>query len=150
MDNKVVFVMGIAGSGKSTYIKENFKDYKIIDLYDFQKDKLMFSVDDVWKTYVEAKDAILEAIKNNEDVVLEHTLLRAERRKFYIDAIREISNIPIEIILINPSIENLERNYSIRYPEKKKKYLKEHILQNLEVLEIPSIEEGFDRVTIIS
>lgn len=140
---RITFVMGLPASGKSTYIKNNFKDTKVIDLYDFQKNS--FTFEDIWKSYMDCKDALIEAIKNGEDVVMEHTLLKGIRRKIYIDAIREITNDPIDIIVINPPLEKLRD----REKERKIYFNDECILNNLKVLEIPTIEEGFNSVTII-
>ena len=141
---KIIFVMGIAGSGKSTYIKDNFKDFTVVDLFDFQKH--CYTFEDCWKSYMDAKDALINAIKENKDVVLEHTLLRAERRKIYIDAVREITDNPIEIILINPEFDILVKRNKERNIYVSDDYLK----QNLDVLEIPTESEGFDKVTIIN
>lgn len=140
---RIVFVMGIPASGKSTYIKDNFKDYKVIDLYDFQENS--FTFEDIWKSYMDCKDALIEAIKNGEDVVMEHTLLKGIRRKIYIDAIREITDEPIDIFLINPPLEILRE----RAKERKVYFDDEYILNQLNVLEIPTIDEGFRNVTII-
>ena len=142
---QITFVIGIPCSGKSTYIKENFPNTKIIDLYDFQKDLKCCTPDTIWESYIKAKDAVLECIKNNEDVVLEHTMLRAERRKFYIDAIKEISDAPIDIVLINPLPEVIAKNSEKRNIHKSV----ESIEWELEILEFPEYEEGYRNITII-
>lgn len=140
---KITFVMGIACGGKSTYIKNNFSDRKVIDLYDFQKNR--FTVEQIWDSYMECKDSLIEAIKNNEDVVLEHTLLRAERRKIYIDAVKEVTDCPIDIVLINPDIKTIQERKALRNCNSSETRIREE----LEVLEIPTVEEGFDSVTIV-
>lgn len=141
---RIIFVMGIAGSGKSTYIKENFTDFTVVDLYDFQQN--CYTIQDCWKSYMDAKDALIEAIKKGENVILEHTLLKAERRKIYVDAVREITNVPIEIILINP-----EFNVLVERHKKRNIYLSDdYIKSNLDVLEIPTKEEGFETISIIN
>lgn len=146
---KITFVIGIPGSGKSTYISENFKDRKVIDLFDFQKPynkKGWITKEEVWKSYEDTKEALLECIRNNEDVVLEHTFLRAIRRIPYLEAIKEITDYPIDIVVMKPSLEILRERWI-----KRKMYIEDdEILNFLNVLEIPSIEEGYSNVIIIT
>lgn len=150
---KITFVMGIACSGKSTYISENFKDRKIIDLYDFQENK--FTYQEIYNSYIETENALIKAIKNGEDVVLEHTLLKGIRRKMYIDAVREITDEPIEIILINPEIKTMVNRRAERFGLSLDiepncfEDLELQIKEELSVLEIPTEDEGFSNVTII-
>ena len=138
----IIFVIGPSCAGKSTYIKENLPDYKIIDLFDFQDYKFI-TVENIMKSYYDCKDALIEAIKENENVVLEHTLLKAERRKIYIDAIKELGNFDIDIVVIKPDINTLMKQKALRGT---------NIYQaqdELDLLEIPTKEEGFRNITII-
>lgn len=142
---RITFVMGMACAGKSTYIKEHFPNTTVIDLYDFQKNKKFLGYDEIATSYEECKDAVLKAIKRGEDVVMEHTLLKAIRRKPYIDAIREITDAPIDIVLINPELHTLAARSQRRGSFSSESYLK----SNLEILEIPTKEEGFENITIV-
>ena len=143
---KITIVMGISGSGKSTYIKNHLKDRVVIDLWDFQKNYTFFTQSNIIESYEKCMKKLQEELKNGNDVVLEHTLLRGIRRKPYINAIREITNDPIECIVINPNLDILRD----RKKERKIYYNDEEIQAELEVLEIPTIEEGFDNITIIN
>lgn len=143
--SRITIVMGIAAAGKSYFIKNNFSNDKIIDLWDFQKDLFYYSYENILKSYEQAKDAFIEAIKNNEDVVLEHTLLKAKRRKYYIDEIRRVTDAPINIYVMLPNIDKLKE-----YRKKRDLNTSEaDILEELHVLEIPKKEEGFENVYII-
>lgn len=143
---RIIFVMGLSCSGKSTYIKNNFKDIKVLDLYDYQKNCLSYSYDEIWDSYMRIKDDLVEAIKNNEDVVLEHTLLKAIRRKIYIDAVKEVTDCPIEIFLIKPSKEVFKERKKSRNCFFNEKNYKD----DLSILEVPTIEEGFSKVNVIN
>ena len=144
----ITFVMGPATAGKSTYIKQNFKDCKIIDLWDIQKDMVMSATslsDNILTSYEICKQNLIEAVKNNEDVVLEHTLLRAIRRKIYIDAIKELGDYEINCIVIKP-------DKKVLLERRKKRGLicnEKQIEEELNVLEIPTKEEGFSNIKII-
>jgi len=139
----IKIVMGPACGGKSTYIKNYLQDFVKIDLFDFQEHA--FTYEQILKSYEACRDALKKAITENENVVLEHTLLKACRREMYIDAIKEITNEDIEIIVIKPNRELLKERSSLRGL----KYSDEDIDNIFEILEIPTIEEGFSKVTII-
>ena len=142
---KIIFVIGPAGSGKSTYIKKNFPDAKVVDLWDFQENLRRFSVEEIFETYKMAEDALKETIKKNlntdNTVILEHTLLKAKRRPQYIGAVRSITDVPIEVHVMNPSIEI--------YKERCKSKGISPRIDELELLEIPVEEEGFSYIKVI-
>ncbi len=142
---QIIFVIGPACAGKSTYIKNNFPDFKVIDLYDFQKDYAFLGYDECVKSYEKCKDALIEAIKNNENVVMEHTLLRAIRREVYINAVKELGDYEIECVCIKPSPEVLNKRKELRNIKSKIEWDKEE----LDFLEIPTIEEGFSNIKLI-
>ena len=142
---QIIFVIGPACAGKSTYIKNNFSDFKVIDLYDFQKDYAFLGYNECVESYEKCKDALIEAIKNNENIVMEHTLLKAIRRKVYIDAVKELGDYEIECICIKPSPEVLNKRRELRNIKSKIEWDKEE----LDLLEIPTIEEGFSNVKLI-
>lgn len=139
---KITFVMGVPCAGKTTYIKNNFQNRTIIDLYDYQQ-KLL-SLKDVALSYEKCKEALIKAIQNNEDVVMEHTLLKSIRRIPYIEAIREITDSPIEIILLNPSMKILKKNVE------KRKCALCYSEAGLDILEIPKKEEGFSKIILVT
>jgi predicted kinase len=140
----IKIIMGIPCSGKSTFIKNTFPNSKKIDLYDYQVGK-SFDYETMMLTYEEVKDNVIDAIKNNEDFVLEHTLLKACRRKMYIDAIKEVTDEPIGIYVMNPSMEELKN----RMIKRETSGIEEYIKNNLDVYEKPTLDEGFDYVYII-
>lgn len=143
--SKLTIVMGIPGSGKSHYIEENFKDRKVFDLYKYQVDYPILGVEEVIESYEKIKEDVIKALKDGEDVVMEHTLLRAIRRKPYLDAFREATDEPIEIILINPP-----KKVIVERKKERKIFIGESSIDaELECLEIPTEEEGFDKITII-
>lgn len=146
----IIFVIGPAASGKSTYIKENFPDYKVVDIYDFQKNQLVSTVESTWISYHKAKDALIKALKEYDNVVLEHTLLRAERRPMYIDAVREVTKEPIDVIVFNLPASTIAERRIERSPMINYDTALNYAEMELDLLEIPTKEEGFNNITIIS
>lgn len=142
----ITFVAGYPCSGKTTFIKENFKNKVVIDVYDFQKDKKFLSVYDVLKSYEDAANALLTACQNNKDVIFEHTLLKSIRRKEYIYFLRKNGiNDDIRIYFLIPNEEKHKRFLSERGILNQESFINTH--QN--VVEMPTIEEGFCDVIII-
>ena len=141
----IIIVMGPSCAGKSTFIKNHFKDYKVIDLFDFQT-KTRPTFDSVWESYVNCANALKECIKQgNENIILEHTLLKRIRREWYISQIREVTNEDIEIYCLIPSAEQLVKQSQLRgnsISEDDAKAL-------LDIVEIPIKEEGYSKVNII-
>lgn len=138
---EVIIVMGPPGSGKSTYIKEHFADRTVIDLFDFQENR--FTEDEIMESYIKCRDALVQAIKDGKSVVLEHTLLKRKRRPMYIKAIRSVTDAPIHVYAMNPSLEKV-KSYS-----KKEKSSVGLYKYYLELLELPTKDEGFDEIYII-
>lgn len=139
----VVFVIGPPCAGKSYFIKNNFKNYEVVDLYDFQKDIPFITAQEVLISYEKAKDALVKAIKEGKDVVLEHTLLKAKRRTPYIEAVREVYDGDLECFAIIPN----EKTYLARCKERG---ISEYSGKaNYSIYEEPQKEEGFDEVYII-
>ncbi len=142
---KITIVMGIPGSGKSHYIKEHFSDRKVYDLYTYQEKKKFLTYETVLESYEELKDDIVNALKRGENIVIEHTLLKAIRRTPYIEAIREVTDDPIDIVVLYPPIEVLKE----RQQQRGIFHTEDSIKADLELLEIPTTDEGFSEVTII-
>lgn len=139
----IKIVMGPACAGKSTFIKETFPQATVIDLFNFQKD--FMSINEIMQSYIDCKDALISTIKEGKDVVLEHTLLKAKRRPMYIDAIREITDEPINIYVVMPDSDTY-----LEFSQKRKcEMTKEMIDIMYDTLEIPTLDEGFSNIYII-
>lgn len=150
---RVVFVVGPPGAGKSTYVRREFQDADVVDLWDFQ-DYDVASVEAVWQSYLDCEKALKEALvrakereENGEDatVVLEHTLLMRKRRPMYVDAVREITDAPIEIHVLFPD----EREYKRRCREAGL-FLGEYVdMSSYELFEAPREDDGFSEIRYV-
>lgn len=137
---EIIFVMGIAHSGKSTYIKNNFNsdEYVILDILDYQKrlweDWEYPTINKVMQSYLDLLDDIkVHLDKGTEKIIIEHTLLRACRREMYLDLVKGY-NIVKKIVCIMVKKEDY---HDFGYDE------------NMEVLEYPIVDEGWDKINII-
>lgn len=139
----LTIVMGPTCSGKSHLIREKYTNAKIVDLYDFQRYGM--SVSEVWQSYVDCAEALKVALKENDNVVLEHTLLKRIRREWYFEQIREVYSGDIHIVCMYPTAEQLSANA-------KKRGLHMSLEQAndmLQTLEFPSEDEGYASINIV-
>ena len=143
----ITIVMGPACAGKSHFIQTNYPNATVIDLYDFQK-RGFSCVEDVWKSYEACADALKKAIKEKENnkIILEHTLLKRIRREWYISQIREVTDEDIDIICIAPSTTTLCE----RAKKRKIDIDTSDAEETLSILELPTVDEGYANVTILT
>ena len=141
------FVIGPPCSGKSYFIKNTFsKDAIIIDLWDYQKDLFYFNISNVTESYELVKKDLIRSIKNNPEkqIIFEHTLLKKERRKVYIDAVKDITSEKINCYVIKPKMNRYKKNCKLRNLD----YIYEK--DAFKLLEIPTKDEGFNNIFIIN
>jgi predicted kinase len=135
--------MGLSASGKSTYIEKHFPNTTVVDLYDFQQNA--YTLEAIKQSYEDCKNKLIEVLKEGKDVVLEHTMYRAIRRKIYIDAVRSVTDASIDMIYIQPTLEELEERW-----KKREIYVDtDEIKSHLKIIETPTLEEGFHSITIV-
>lgn len=140
----IKIVAGPMCAGKSTFIKKNFPNHTVVDLYDFQ-DGIIGTYADVMRSYEECRDELVKAIQRGDDVVLEHTLLKQCRRPMYIDAIRSVTDEDIEMYFILPSIDE-----HIKYAQARNIGADKQYLEGIRsIIELPTIEEGYSAVHLI-
>ena len=142
----VIIVAGPTCAGKSTFIKDHFPQHTVVDLFDFQKNFKFVNPELVFESYIKCRDALVEALKQGKEVVLEHTLLKAKRRAMYIDAIRSVTDAPIEMYFLMPSDKQLFKQMKAR------KYTRslDTAKDMKAIAEVPTLEEGYAVVHIIS
>lgn len=146
-EKQVIFVMGMSGVGKSFYIKEQFPHAHVLDLLDFQKalwaDGELLSTERhlelVWQSYHDLRSAISKALAEHPIVIVEHTLLRAERRAFYLDVLKDG-----EAKIIGHFLTTTQEKYLERNPGRGSYWY----TGACEVQEIPTKAEDFDELII--
>lgn len=141
---KIIFVMGPSCAGKSTFIKKNFPNMKVLDLFEYEE-RIGFSIPAIKEAYKQIEKDLVDCVKNNEDIIMEHTLLKAIRREVYIKAIKEVSDSPIIGYFLLPSDDEIKAN-----AKKRRVKMSDSELKNVrEILDIPSVEEGFSEIHIV-
>ena len=84
-----VMIMGLPGSGKTTYGKNNYPDYYHCEADDwFYDDKVrayVFNPAELKNAHKYCQQAFSRAIESGINVVVSNTFLRAWERKFYLE-----------------------------------------------------------------
>lgn len=135
----IIFVIGPACSGKTHYIKTHFPDYKVVNLFDYQQSRPF----DIMQSYEDCLNGLKDAVRNNDKVILEHTLLKKIRRKPYIEAVSEYG--PVDVIALNPSLELLMAHEYQRFGEMHKAMHED----SLSIYELPEDGDGFKNIIIL-
>lgn len=152
---KLTFVIGANATGKTYFIKQNYegKDVDILNVYDYQQrvyDEEGFGdsipIDKQFKCLMRANNLLLEDIvaklSQGRDVVVEQTFYRAKRRIVYIDEIRKIPDVTIEVYMMSPGDEQWKRNLQTRDLNGNFEFHKEQ----KKSIEFPNVAEGFDAI----
>lgn len=127
LDRTIHLVVGPPASGKSTYIAKAFKGHVCVDIWLYQEN--CRTMRDTWESYVRhRRDCINIAKVYQRDFVVEHTMLRACRRAYYIAKLRPYGRL----------VCHYTQNAGL------------HGDAVLAVFEQPTTDEGFDEVVPIA
>jgi len=141
---KITIVMGISCSGKSTYINKYYSDREKFDIFEYQTKQALHTLEDVFKYHEDCQNDFINAIKEGKDVILEHTLLKKIRRTVYLNAIREITDVPVELVFMNPTKETHIERLKLRGFDDGEEFLEDYY----EGIEFPTEDEGFKLIEV--
>lgn len=154
----IIFVIGPPNSGKTHFITNNLSDFYHIDLFDFQKGKIM-AQDSILKSYNDCEKELRAACHKYDKICLEHTLSKSFRRKMWINFVTEELGRNQDVICyysfpnLNDYIQFDKLDLERCSKKNKNIVLKpmsiETLKRNLTLFEIPNVEEGFSEVICI-
>lgn len=152
---KLALVIGANATGKTFFIEQKYvgRGAEILNIYDYQqrvyeeagfKDGVPFGAQ--FRCLKRANELLLsdicERLSQGRDVVAEQTFYKAKRRIAYIDEIRKIPDVTIEVYIMQPSDSLWESNLE-------KRGLKDALPRHkreAEGIEFPNMAEGMDRI----
>ena len=152
---KLIFVIGATATGKTYFIEQNYRqtDVEILNVYDYQRrvydeegigELVPFGMQ--FRCLMRANsmllDDILEKLTQGRDIVVEQTFYRAKRRIAYIDEVRKIPDVTIEVYVMCPS-DALWRS-NIRKRDLEGQF--ESYKNSAKEIEFPNIAEGMDLI----
>lgn len=148
---KIVFVTGPAYSGKSIYTAREYPEASVIDMRTFEYMMEAAESNEELEEIAEnsmkyCREALLHMIRNggeDETIVLKHPMLMKQTREFYLEAIKEITDCPVECAVMLPDLEQMKELTG-----------NETSLLNLyeyerNILEMPDVSEGFASVEAV-
>jgi predicted kinase len=151
----LLMLVGIPGSGKSTFIETlNIDNLTILstDFYiEMTASLKQKSYNEIFhETIKEAEnclnDMLQEAIKNNENIIWDQTNIVQKSRK------RKLSKIPKHYYK-KAIVFDASEDIILKVNNHRKQYgrnLPEHIIKNMQaIFTIPNVDEGFDEIEII-
>ena len=152
---KLTFVIGATATGKTYFINQNYrdKDVDILDVYDYQQrayEEVGFGksipIGAEFRCLMKANnmllDDIIEKLSQGRDLVVEQTFYKAKRRIMYIDEIRKVTDVLIEVYVMRPGDSLWESNLRKRELEGSLQSYKE----TADEIEFPNPAEGIDAI----
>ena len=129
----MVILMGLQGSGKSTFFAREFADkgFEHISL-------------DMLKTRRKEAEVLQDCIDNNKDCVIDNTNPTKADRSRYIVPVKNCDFRVVGYFLQSKLGDCLERN-----ERRERKVPKKGILATFNKIEMPSLQEGFDELNFV-
>lgn len=107
MSKIAVIMVGVSGSGKSTYVRSHFPDAIICsaDLHMMEGEEYIFKPSKLGEAHRKSQDAFFEACRwGQPEVVSDNTNLVHEHRKFYLDTALRFG-YTVEIVVLPADVE---------------------------------------------
>ena len=142
---KVIFMVGVPGSGKSTYAKKKFKKAVILSSDEIRKEIFNEETNEsnnalVFNTlYNRAKEII-----KTKDIVIDATSSNKHDRALGLQHFKDMKVKRIAVVIDTPLEECLKRN------RQRSRVVDEDVIKQYFInFEMPSKEEGFDKIKIV-
>lgn len=145
---KFVMLVGISGSGKSTYAEENalIGNYKIVSS-DTIREELYGDAScqsNPAKVFKIAHNRICEYLEQGENVIFDATNLESKHRKQLLTRIDYIPGVKKVCWIIFPPVEWCISNQDLR----ERKVPERVIRRQFKKFQMPTADEGWDRIII--
>ena len=138
---KFYMLVGLPGSGKSTYSK-TIEDAVIISS-DALRKELYGSEEELGNPFEEMIKRTIDALKNGRDVVFDATNLNTKKRRHIVERIKKYADYKKAIVIATPYTECLKRN------AERDRHVPEEVIKHMYMtFSMPCKQEGFDEVSI--
>lgn len=146
--NKLIVMVGLPASGKSTYSKElATKENAIILSSDQLREELYGDVNDTEhnnEVFAELHRRIKENLAKEKNVIWDSTNLNYKKRKIFLEGVRKTNCTKECYFMATPYEVCLEQN------SQRNRQVPEHVLKRMyKSIYVPQYYEGFDKIHII-
>lgn len=143
---RLVMLVGLPGSGKSTKTEEYKKQGYIIHSPDAIRNELnLHSLDDTQKVFDILHERILNDMNDRKDIVYDSTNLTRKRRMKFLDLIKKFNCEKLcHILIVDKSIcmsYNYQRTGYARIPDEDYELM-------LQRFNLPMLDEGWDNIIL--
>lgn len=150
--------IGVSGSGKTYFIRENFPTWAYFSVGDYQK-KILAAMGNpksiefhkymevLTKANEQIMEDVVDALKEGKDVALEHTLYKRKRRLPYLEAFKSVADVPIIIYVLMPSEEQFRRNLKSSEDHDVSDF--QGLWSEMDAIEFPNIAEGYSKIFLV-
>lgn len=143
----LIMLVGIPASGKSSYARQNYKDYKIYSS-DELREKLFNDVNDQVHNnelfrYIHKN--IIKDLRDGNNVVYDATNIYSKNRRKFLSKLSDIDCSKI-CVVFNVDVDKCKLRNSTR----ERKVPEEVIDKMYNKIETPSIDEGFDKIYYVN
>ena len=150
MKPKFFVMVGVAGSGKSTYAKRLSKEENaVIHSSDAIREELNGSrqiLDNDKEVFKIFKERILEDLTNNKNVICDMTNISVKRRASWLNLVKNVDCERIAVY-IDKDLETCLKQNKERPSEH---FVPEYVVGNMKKwITTPTTEEGFDKIIVI-
>jgi RNA polymerase-binding transcription factor DksA len=112
------------------------------EFMDFFAQKLL-----IIKANEQIQEDVLKALRQGQDVALEHTWYKAKRRVAYMEELKKVTDSPIYIYVVMPSEEQFRNNLIVSPKHSEKDF--DRLWAEMDAIEMPNIAEGYDKIFIV-
>lgn len=151
-------VMGVSGSGRTHFVNEHFPNWTHFFVGDYQKKifadmgnpkriEIHAHMDVLIKANEQIMDDVVEALKEGKDVALEHTLFKRKGRITYVEAFKNITDVPINIYVVMPTEKQFRSN--LISSEKHDESDFNSLWKEMDAIEFPNIAEGYNKIFLV-
>lgn len=158
---QAIFLIGVPGVGKSTFIHNYFPDLRATYVYSSDRVVEEYAAlqgktyDEVWSDYVDTAQSIIneelrEAIKLRCDLIIDRTNLTAKARRRIISQLPKIYDEIIAVVFRMPESEEDKNEHERRLNSRPGKTIPMYVIEQMKsTYQKPTFEEGFTKIRYI-
>lgn len=143
-------LVGVQGSGKSTYARE-FAKKENIEVVSTDAVRKAYPGIEEYKVWDIVYEKMAKCLKEGKDCIFDATSITRKVRKRFFDSVGSFGvEVKADCIYLDTNIETCEKRVLKRNDDPNELYLPPEVIFSYhERLEIPTVEEGFEKIVVV-